>query len=96
MTNLALRDLSPCTNTRQRGHNALQSMQLAILEALVGIRGAGRLSAKLTSGASHAESELPQDLQPADIIELMRAHGGFIHELLVHVLDFLYIYNGRG
>jgi hypothetical protein len=82
-------------NNREHGHNALESMQLALVEALVGIRGAGRLSNKMLPGATRAEAEVPQDLVADDLIELMRAHGGFIHELVVHVLDFLYVYNGR-
>ncbi|MGH9277370.1 MAG: hypothetical protein ACRD12_04595 [Acidimicrobiales bacterium] len=82
-------------NSRERGQNALESMQVAIVEALVGIRGAGRLSRKLARRPSHADAEVPQDLAVEDVVDLMRAHGGFIHELVVHVLDFLYIYNGR-
>lgn len=82
-------------NSRARGQNALESMQAALVEALVGIRGAGRLSRKVARRPSHADAEVPQDLAVEDVVDLMRAHGGFIHELVVHVLDFLYTYNGR-
>lgn len=82
-------------NKHERGQNALESMQLALIESLVGIRGAARLCANLRPGQQQANAEVPQNLKPDDVIELMRAHGGFIHELMVHVLDFLYVYNAR-
>jgi hypothetical protein len=80
---------------RQLGDNALQSMQIAYVEALVGIRGAGRLASHITDRNAILDAEIPDDLTPDLLIDLVRAHSGLIHEIIVHVLDYQYVYDAR-
>lgn len=87
-------------NERNIGVNALESMQLALFEGLVGIKGAGRLASKVVRGPFSEQefseqAPVPDALTSDDLLALMSAHGGYVHELIVHVLDYLYIYNGE-
>jgi hypothetical protein len=89
-------DLCRRFNEREAGSSTLQCMQMAYVEALVGLRGATRLARKVTDHSAGAlDAPIPDDLTPDILHDLVRGHSGLVHELVVHVLDFYYVYAGR-
>ena len=78
------------------GTSAMQSMQLAYIEALVGIRAGYRLADKISPGVRIGrQAMVPETIDAAFLQDLMESHSGLIHELVVHILDYHYVYDGR-
>lgn len=81
---------------RSSGTTAMESMQVAIVEALVGIRGAQMFAPNVPGGQNvERHAPVPNHMNGAGILELMKAHDGLLQEIIVHVLDFHYTYGGR-
>jgi hypothetical protein len=81
-------------NRKEHGANAFESMQVAYVEALAGIRATENLARRLMPGVDDAQAAIPTNISPAELIQLRRDHAGLVDEIIVHVLDFLYIYAG--
>jgi hypothetical protein len=79
---------------KEHGANAFESMQVAYVEALAGIRAAERLAGKLVPGVDKAQAAVPANISAVQLIQLRRDHAGLVDEIIVHVLDFLYFYAG--
>jgi hypothetical protein len=83
-------------NSRSSGDNALEAMQVAYVEALVGIHGCIRLAHLATDADTDSGmTSVPAQLDLNSLSSLIRSHSGLVHEIIVHVLDFLYVYDGR-
>jgi hypothetical protein len=82
-------------NAKDGGTSALQSMQVAYVEALVVCRAANYLAKQISGGDEDVQVPVDEHLTPAELHALWRDHTGVIHEIAVHVLDYRYIYNGR-
>jgi hypothetical protein len=70
-------------------------MQVAYIEAAVGIRGANRAAQKVCRLNEGHESQIPSIIDESVLIDLIRSHSGLIQEIIVHVLDFRYVYNAQ-
>jgi len=82
-------------NERSGGTSALQSMQVAYVEALVVCRAANYLARHLTGEATEVDHPVDRHITTTQLRDLVRNHTGVIHEIAVHVLDYRYVYNGR-
>lgn len=92
----SVEDLLKRYNARDIGANALESMQVAFIEALIGLNGSSRLAQAIHGEINEAESvSVPDYLTEQSLRLLMRSQSGMVHEIIVHVLDFLYVYDAR-
>jgi hypothetical protein len=82
-------------NARSSGNSALESMQVAYVEALVVCRAANYLARDMTGGDDNVSVPVDETITPTGLHELVRDHTGLIHEIAVHVLDYRYVYDGR-
>lgn len=79
------------------GTNALQSMQVAYIEALVGLAGCAKVMSEFRAGSRSINVRvISRKEMTVDVLtDLIRHYGGFLQEIVVHVLDYQYTYNGR-
>lgn len=83
-------------NIRSSGDNALESMQVAYVEALVGLYGSALLVPKAADPLVNADRvSVPERLDGQALQTVVRSQSGLFQEIIVHVLDFLYVYDGR-
>ncbi|MBT1190982.1 hypothetical protein [Rhodococcoides kroppenstedtii] len=92
----SLRELLARYNARESGTNALHSMQVAFVEALVGLNGCSRLAQTIRGGTVEDTSiTVPERLTEQSLRMLVQSHRGMFHEIVVHVLDYLYVYDSQ-
>ncbi len=82
-------------NAQSGGTNARESMQVAYVEALVVFRAATTLSRSVGSPGAPNRESISKRISPETLHDLVREYTGIIHEVIVHVLDFRYVYAGR-
>lgn len=84
-------------NSRQGGNNAREAMQVAFVEALIVYRAAAALGRSIheDSVEEGGDVAIGASLTAEALHELVREHTGIVHEIVVHVLDFRYIYAAR-
>lgn len=83
-------------NDRESGTNAHEAMQVAYIRAIVGIMSTGRLAEQITGQTEESlTSTSPGRIDSKALQRLVRSHNLLLQEIVVHVLDFLYVYDGR-
>ncbi|HWU31226.1 MAG TPA: hypothetical protein VN108_00055 [Marmoricola sp.] len=70
-------------------------MRLALVEALFGLRGGLALARRVHGGDEDEEVGPDRRIDVAQLQTLVRRHFDLLDEIMVHVLDYQYIYNGR-
>ena len=93
----ALDELVTSYNERSVGSNALESLRLAAIRSLVNLDRSFRLSSAVT-GARNETKRVPGEsktLTNDRVRGLMQSQSGLVQEIVVHTLDFLYVYDAR-
>lgn len=87
--------MSEMYDARERGANALESLQIAFVEALLGLQSTTTLAGLVSGGDQEVSVDMPEKIDPDVLRSLHRRHADLVHEIIVHVLDFRYVYDGR-
>jgi len=82
-------------NGKSRGDNALASMRLAYIEAVVMIETMTDLSEVVSGTRQQIPGTIPDRLTEHLLRDLFKRHTELVHEIVVHVLDYWYIFDGR-
>lgn len=82
-------------NSKSKGDDALASMRLAYIEAVVMIETMAWTAGKVDGTNQEIETFVPDRLSVDQLRALYRRHTELVHEVVVHVLDFWYVYDGR-
>jgi hypothetical protein len=82
-------------NSKRPGANALASMRLAYVEAIMAIDTAMNVAETVSGTRQSIDTTVPDQVSEEDLRILYKRHTELIHEIVVHVLDYWYIYDGR-
>lgn len=81
-------------NARADGESALESLRLAYVEALLVARRLTK-SAKANAAGDGFDAEVPATITPEYLIDTYRTGTELVQEVIVHVLDYRYIFASR-
>lgn len=82
-------------NSRDMGKNFAESLQMAYVEALILARGMREQSRNFRPGDYRLEGGVPRTITAAQLFQTVRTYTDVVHEILVHVLDFKYVFASR-
>ena len=82
-------------NRRDSGKHVIDSMRMAYVEALIGIRNTARIAARVGPKQDKLEASAPASIDVKYLDQLNREHSELVQEIVVHVLDFRYVYDSR-
>lgn len=82
-------------NAGEKGSSTLESLQVAYVEALISIESFGAIAEQIDGADQELRETMPRSIDPRALAALNRRHADLMHEIVVHVLDFRYVYDGR-
>jgi hypothetical protein len=83
-------------NAKECGANTIEALQMAYIASLININAGSRAADSVQGSRNErTDSNLQRRISVKNLIDLLRTEKGLVDEIIVHVLDYLYVYSGR-